>query len=65
MKKYYVLFRASDNEVECGFLLEGGSPLDVLQSGMFADIVANFCREYISSVIIIDPVLWEFKIFTI
>lgn len=63
MKEYLVLFRASDLSIECGFILKAVSHKDVMRSDIFADIVANYCREYIASILVVEKISMEWQEF--
>lgn len=65
MKEFLVLFRASDLSIECGFILKATSHKDVMRSEMFADIVANHCREYIASIVVIERYTMDWQEFVI
>ena len=61
MKEFLVLFRTSDLSIECGFILKATSHRKVMQSELFADLVANHCKEYIASILVVqkDTLEWQ------
>lgn len=63
MKEYLVLFRANDLSIECGFILKATSHRDVMRSELFADLVANYCREYIASILVVEKYTMEWQEF--
>lgn len=63
MKEYLVLFRASDLSIGCGFILKAVSHRDVMRSELFADLVANYCREYIASILVVEKYTLEWQEF--